>query len=482
MAEIINQITYNVLIDRFKAFADGHEIVKHFSHGVPGDFDMQKFGQYPAMHVFPTQFSYGIGAKTVDLTIYIFDKPRQTEEKDNNIKEVVSDCQQIGEDLISTLTRDEIMFGDRVSVLGSPTMSPASEEYGNVLSGVIIELTLEIPWQANLCGLPLSWSTGGSGSGSPQQANGIVIKVNGVETVLQDLIDFTDGTNVTIADLGDGRIRFTATGGGGGGLTCEDLAACQTIIDLDTAIDAVALSLSSHIANTSNPHSVTKSQVGLSNVDNTSDINKPVSTAQQTALDLKVDENAAITGATKTKITYDAKGLVTAGADIVASDISDSTTVGQNIVKIISQAAVRYVRINADGSVDAISAATLASELGADLYGGILVGTPAATGFSVKTEDSLRYNRPSGSKICHVIIRIIGTSNAATFTITLPFAAANTAVQRIAMNVTSNGVNSVGYLSTAANSTTATLTLGTGGAFNAAGTKAAIGNGLYETT
>jgi hypothetical protein len=70
---------------------------------------------------------------------------------------------------------------------------------------------------------------------------------------------------------------------------------------------------------------LTKTDIGLSNVDNTSDANKPVSTATQTALDGKVDENAAITGATKTKITYDAKGLVTAGADATTADIADST-------------------------------------------------------------------------------------------------------------------------------------------------------------
>lgn len=45
----------------------------------------------------------------------------------------------------------------------------------------------------------------------------------------------------------------------------------------------------------------------------------------QTALDGKVDENSAITGATKTKITYDTKGLVTAGADATTADIADST-------------------------------------------------------------------------------------------------------------------------------------------------------------
>jgi len=68
-----------------------------------------------------------------------------------------------------------------------------------------------------------------------------------------------------------------------------------------------------------------KTSLALNNVDNTSDVNKPVSSAQQTALDLKVTGNTAITGATKTKITYDAKGLVTAGADATTADIADST-------------------------------------------------------------------------------------------------------------------------------------------------------------
>jgi len=46
-----------------------------------------------------------------------------------------------------------------------------------------------------------------------------------------------------------------------------------------------------------NPHSVTKSDVGLGNVDNTSDANKPVSTAAQTALDLKAPlANPTFTG------------------------------------------------------------------------------------------------------------------------------------------------------------------------------------------
>jgi hypothetical protein len=56
-----------------------------------------------------------------------------------------------------------------------------------------------------------------------------------------------------------------------------------------------------------NPHNVTKSDVGLSNCDNTSDANKPISTATQTALNDKSDRN----------ITLDRK---TASYTLVAND------------------------------------------------------------------------------------------------------------------------------------------------------------------
>ncbi|MBN8294970.1 hypothetical protein JI664_23590, partial [Rhodobacter sp. NTK016B] len=46
---------------------------------------------------------------------------------------------------------------------------------------------------------------------------------------------------------------------------------------------AIVESYAAHMASTSNPHSVTKAQVGLGDVDNTSDANKPVSTAQAEA-------------------------------------------------------------------------------------------------------------------------------------------------------------------------------------------------------
>jgi hypothetical protein len=72
----------------------------------------------------------------------------------------------------------------------------------------------------------------------------------------------------------------------------------QDIIDISEELDNVADDLADHIANKTNPHEVTKSQVGLGNCDNTSDLDKPVSTATQNALDGKVDKSGdTMTGA-----------------------------------------------------------------------------------------------------------------------------------------------------------------------------------------
>lgn len=54
---------------------------------------------------------------------------------------------------------------------------------------------------------------------------------------------------------------------------------------IDAADQALDNKIVTHIEDLSNPHKVTKVQVGLGNVDNTSDINKPVSTAQKTYID-----------------------------------------------------------------------------------------------------------------------------------------------------------------------------------------------------
>lgn len=60
-------------------------------------------------------------------------------------------------------------------------------------------------------------------------------------------------------------------------------------------VDNVKQAPYTHVSDKANPHGVTKAQVGLGNVDNTSDANKPVSTAQQTAINACKVKKASVT-------------------------------------------------------------------------------------------------------------------------------------------------------------------------------------------
>jgi len=77
---------------------------------------------------------------------------------------------------------------------------------------------------------------------------------------------------------------------------------------LNDSTDAVRITINTKLATNGNGSSLTgltKTQVGLSNVDNTSDADKPVSTATQTALNGKLATNgngSSLTGLTKTQV------------------------------------------------------------------------------------------------------------------------------------------------------------------------------------
>ena len=97
----------------------------------------------------------------------------------------------------------------------------------------------------------------------------------------------------------------------------------SSLTEIDRVIDEInnifANIYDSHIANKSNPHEVTKTQVGLGNCNNTADADKPVSTPQRTALD---NHNADSTAhsAIRTSIT---SGLA---LKVNITDIKDNFT------------------------------------------------------------------------------------------------------------------------------------------------------------
>lgn len=95
-------------------------------------------------------------------------------------------------------------------------------------------------------------------------------------------------------------------------------------------INAVQTNLKTHINNKSNPHKVTKDQVGLGNVDNTSDANKPISNATQTALNGKF--SATDGNALKQRVDKIPKLVAT---DITVDSDNDSVNISLDKTSIV---------------------------------------------------------------------------------------------------------------------------------------------------
>lgn len=105
-------------------------------------------------------------------------------------------------------------------------------------------------------------------------------------------------------------------------------AQAQTDWNAASGISSIANKPSSFPPST---HTHTKDQVGLSNVDNTSDVNKPVSSQQQTALDLKLEKTAQAADSARLNGKTEA-GLVVSGpiADAIAAAATSGGGVGVN--------------------------------------------------------------------------------------------------------------------------------------------------------
>jgi hypothetical protein len=98
--------------------------------------------------------------------------------------------------------------------------------------------------------------------------------------------------------------------------------ATTTLVGTNTVDTLTNKTLTSPVINT--PTGITKSDVGLANVDNTSDANKPISTATQTALDLKANASAI------TELAQDAVNtaiVAGVGLDKVYDDDNNTLTI-----------------------------------------------------------------------------------------------------------------------------------------------------------
>lgn len=128
-------------------------------------------------------------------------------------------------------------------------------------------------------------------------------------TIKEHAFNFSEELVVDFAESNANNIKVVANSAMTVQVLCGDATATAQIyngmtvftalqrrVDGDAVVsdkytfDELSEDLATHIANKNNPHQVTKAQVGLGNCDNTSDLDKPISTATQAALDGKVNK------------------------------------------------------------------------------------------------------------------------------------------------------------------------------------------------
>lgn len=115
------------------------------------------------------------------------------------------------------------------------------------------------------------------------------IETNVIKKMIQHLINFANPHKVTKEQVGLGNVENLSINDQipiyEEAEKLENISSGEKISTAFGKIKRAITSLIAHINNFDNPHKLTKNQIELGNVNNTSDVDKPVSTAQQKAID-----------------------------------------------------------------------------------------------------------------------------------------------------------------------------------------------------
>lgn len=167
--------------------------------------------------------------------------------------------------------------------------------------------------------------------------------VNGAGMVKYNaLLTYPDGSiGKALADAGLGSVAW---GNISGSISAQ--------ADLVASFTAQTNALAAHTSNVTNPHNTTKAQVGLSQVDNTADVNKPISIPQQAGLDLKLPIfNPTAQGTlTVPPGTTLVRPIALQSSALLAAPVAHSLEYNNANLYLTVAGAVRYKLPNVDGA------------------------------------------------------------------------------------------------------------------------------------
>jgi hypothetical protein len=207
-------ITFNNIVTKFQEFCDNHFFIQTFSYGSPADVDLEKFEQYPLLHLVYTGGDYNSPkAKTYNLEVYILSVPPSEADKTQYQKESISNAEQVAEDILADIQNGGNIFQFGYDYeLTSASVTPLEEEKSNALAGCLLDLSIVVPYTYDSCNAPLT-GVEPEGSGYPSfKARGLlrVRELDGSPDVLS--VATINVPNGSLTDDGEGEITLTFGG------------------------------------------------------------------------------------------------------------------------------------------------------------------------------------------------------------------------------------------------------------------------------
>lgn len=211
-------ITLNNIVEEFQTFVDNNYFLNTFSYGSPSSVDLDKFTEYPLLHLVYNGSGYDENEKTYSFDLYILDAPPvgiDPAGKDAFEKQAVTSAEQVSEDILADLENGGkiFQFAFGYEIVSSRTV-PLMEQTSGLLTGVLFSLSIATPYLYDACNAPLTGVTPGGSSSPSSSITGLltVREVDGTPNVSN--VDTIIVTNGTLTDDGSGVVTLD-TGGGG---------------------------------------------------------------------------------------------------------------------------------------------------------------------------------------------------------------------------------------------------------------------------
>ena len=176
---MINNKTYNNVINTLKNIGDNHSQIATVTTGDIFDIDLAKNTKFALMHINPVSVATGDSQLIYNFQIFVMDivseKENWTEaniQSANNLsneQEVLSETLQISIDIISMLRHSEHQSTQNEDDInkalyfteGQQTLEPFTERFDNLLTGWVFSLSVVVANDFNACTIPVT--AGGSG-------------------------------------------------------------------------------------------------------------------------------------------------------------------------------------------------------------------------------------------------------------------------------------------------------------------------------